>query len=352
MNNSLQIYGAGSIGNHLAHAARQLDFDVEVVDKSFEALKRMEKEIYPSRYNSFDKKIKLKTLDKAIKEKKYFDYIFIGTPPDTHLDLAIENLLKKPKAIMIEKPLCTPSLKKLNFLKEKMKVSKSKMFIGYDHSVALSFKHFINLAKTNIGQVSTIDVDFRENWIGILKAHPWLNGAHETYLGFTKRGGGALCEHSHGLHLWLTIAKQLKLGEVFFDKATIKTERNNELYYDKITHLHLKSGDNVFGRVVQDVIGIPPYKKILIQGTLGYVEWHCAKPKIGDLVVLHTEDNKVKEFVYSKNRPDDFITEIKHITNIVENGGYEKSPLNINMGIKTMEIINLAFKKNGFKEFL
>ena len=102
MNNSIQIYGAGSIGNHLAHAARYLDFNVEVVDKSIEALKRMEKEIYPSRYDSFDKKIKLKTLDKAIKEKKYFDYIFIGTPPDKHLDLAIENLLKKPKAMMMK----------------------------------------------------------------------------------------------------------------------------------------------------------------------------------------------------------------------------------------------------------
>ena len=46
-----------------------------------------------------------------------------------------------------------------------------------------------------------------------------------------------------------------------------------------------------------------------------------------------------------------FITEINHISNIVENGGYEKSPLNIDMGIKTMEIINLAFKKMALKNF-
>ena len=41
----------------------------------------------------------------------------------------------------------------------------------------------------------------KENWNGILGAHPWLKDEFDSYLGSTKHGGGCLQEHSHGLHL-------------------------------------------------------------------------------------------------------------------------------------------------------
>ena len=34
----------------------------------------------------------------------------IRTPPDTHLSIALEAIAEAPRAIMIEKPVCTPDL--------------------------------------------------------------------------------------------------------------------------------------------------------------------------------------------------------------------------------------------------
>ena len=55
----VKIYGAGSIGNHLAHACRTKGRDVALCDKDTDALKRAKNDIYPSRYGLWDDKIKL-----------------------------------------------------------------------------------------------------------------------------------------------------------------------------------------------------------------------------------------------------------------------------------------------------
>ena len=55
----VKIYGAGSIGNHLAHACCSKGWDVTLCDIDTDALKRTENDIYPSRYGLWDDKIKL-----------------------------------------------------------------------------------------------------------------------------------------------------------------------------------------------------------------------------------------------------------------------------------------------------
>ena len=51
------------------------------------------------------------------------------------------------------------------------------IFIGYDHVVSKACKKMTELLLNNeIGEIFTIDVEFRENWNGIFKAHPWLDG--------------------------------------------------------------------------------------------------------------------------------------------------------------------------------
>ena len=59
----VKIIGAGSIGNHLGHAARQLGWDVTIVDIDPLALKRTKESIYPSRYGEWDKNIILMIMD-------------------------------------------------------------------------------------------------------------------------------------------------------------------------------------------------------------------------------------------------------------------------------------------------
>ena len=150
MNNNinLKIYGAGSIGNHLAHAARRKHWDVTICDIDQNALDRTKNEIYPSRYGKFDQQIKLCNLQNEQEPIGDFDWIFIGTPPDTHLDIAPKALNEHPKGIMIEKPLCSPNSEYLIEILELKKQSKTKIFVGYDHAVSKSVDYFKSVAKS------------------------------------------------------------------------------------------------------------------------------------------------------------------------------------------------------------
>ena len=60
----VKVYGAGSIGNHLAHASRSLNWNVDVVDIDEDALVRMKENIYPMRYKKWDETIGLFKLGK------------------------------------------------------------------------------------------------------------------------------------------------------------------------------------------------------------------------------------------------------------------------------------------------
>jgi prephenate dehydrogenase len=48
----VKIYGAGSIGNHLAYACRSKGWNVLICDVDKEALECTKSEIYPSRYRA------------------------------------------------------------------------------------------------------------------------------------------------------------------------------------------------------------------------------------------------------------------------------------------------------------
>lgn len=338
----IQIFGAGSIGNHLSHAARCLNHDVQVVDISQEALDRMKNDIYPSRYKKWDVAIDQVTYKKAIDNKEYFDLIIIGTPPSSHIELAILALEKKPKAILIEKPLSTPFIE-LETFHSLVKKSKTRVYVGYDHSIAPSVNKMLDLAENKIGEILSIDVEFRESWVGIFNAHPWLSGPAETYLGNVSEGGGALCEHSHALHLWKTISNYLNLGDISISNVDMKMIRELGVNYDAITHVHLKTNKNVFGRVVQDVVGIPVKKKALIQGSEGYIEWFCSVPEIGDVVELNLNKKRLQKFLFAKNRPDDFINEILYIEKDILTEANSNDTISYEEGLKTMKLINQCF---------
>lgn len=339
----IQIFGAGSIGNHLSNAARQLNHDVQVVDINEEALIRMKEQIYPLRYGEWDRQIDQVTYEQAIISKEYFDYIFIGTPPSSHIELASLALIKQPKALLIEKPLSTP-LTDLEVFFDLVAKSKTRVYVGYDHSIAPSVNKMLDLAENEIGEILSIDVNFRESWTGILNAHPWLSGPEESYLGNISQGGGALCEHSHALHLWKTISNHLNLGKISVTNVDMKIEQNLKLNYDSMSHIHLKTDKNIFGRVVQDVVGIPVQKNALIQGSKGYIEWHCSVPEKGDVIKLNLDKEEPKQFLFSKNRPDDFINEILHIEkDVSDNLAETKSRISYEEGYKTMNLINQCF---------
>lgn len=339
----VKIYGAGSIGNHLAQAARRMEWDVLVVDKDPEALKRMKEDIYPTRYGAWDDAIEFATLGEE--PGGGFDIIFIGTPPDVHLEQAIASLDEKPKVLQIEKPLCPPSADEMEvFAKKAEDTPETKVIVGYDHTVSEAFNEMVSiLKKKSIGDIKTIDVEFREHWQGIFNAHPWLDGPHDTYLGFWKRGGGASGEHSHALHMWLALSEVAELGTVTSGSAYMNMTENDTVSYDALSAFTLHTDKNITGRVIQDIVTQPARKWARIQGENGFVEWLCGGHPDGDLIRVQIDGAEVEEQVFAKTRPDDFLQEMKHIEGVIDNSiDYTTSPLRLAVALQVMRILNAS----------
>ncbi|NQT12738.1 MAG: Gfo/Idh/MocA family oxidoreductase [Planctomycetes bacterium] len=338
----VKIFGAGSIGNHLAHASRQLGWDVTVCDVSNEALERMRGEIYPSRYGAWDPTIKLLLNRDAPQGKS--DLIMIGTPPEAHLPLARQALGERPRAILIEKPLCTPSLDLAQTVYETACRSETAVFVGYDHVVGKATRAMESyLGYGLVGDVRYVDVEFREHWAGIFQAHPWLDGPADTYLGYWRRGGGASGEHSHALNLWQHLAHVLRKGRVAQVDAQVTYEAHDRGSYDSQCFLQLRTEGGLVGRVVQDVVTQPPQKRVRVQGAEGCLELAIGFEPNCDALLLHRKDGSVNVQKFPKTRPDDFLQELTHIHAHLDRSRGE-SPISLNRGLDTMLVVAAAHR--------
>ena len=340
----LKIIGAGSIGNHLAYAARSLDWEVTVCDVDPEALRRMREEIYPARYGNWDESIGLYLADDE--PKGGFDLIAIGTPPDTHLPLATAAVSEMPRAVLVEKPLCRPDLEGAQDLADLALEKNVMVFTGYDHAVGKAAGIIGEFIYSNqLGRIQTLDVEFREHWGGIFAAHPWLDGPADSYLGFWQRGGGASGEHSHAIHLWQFFAHVAGAGRVVEVQATLDYVMDGSVDYDQICLLQLRTENGLVGRVVQDVVTQPHRKWARAQGDLGFAEWHCGNPTGADTVRMDFGE-KIEEQVIEKTRPDDFIQELRHLETVMNGGNSVESPLALERGLETMMVLAAAHRSH------
>ena len=336
----VKIFGAGSVGNHLAHASRRLGWDVTVCDLDPKALTRMKEEIYPTRYGLWDSAITLRTNTET--SVGGFDLICIGTPPDHHLSLALQSLREGPRAILVEKPLCTPSLDRVQDFYLAVRDSSTRVFVGYDHVVGKATKHAEALIRSGvIGQVQTIDVEFREHWGGIFKAHPWLSGPEDSYLGYWERGGGASGEHSHAINLWQHFAHVAGAGRVVEVSAMLNYVKAGSAIYDDLCLMSLRTEKGLIGRVVQDVITCPPRKRARVQGSEGAVEWVNGYNPDGDAVLCLIPGRDDEVHLIPKKRPDDFIEELTHLQAQIEHPG-EPSGISLDRGLDTMLVVAAA----------
>lgn len=343
------IFGAGSIGNHLANASKYLNWNVSVLDIDEKALLRMKNDIYPSRYGSWDQSIQL--IDDVNSLKFIPDLVIIGTPPDSHLKIALKALDLKPKAILIEKPLCTPSLNGLEDLKNQLDKYSSKIFVGYNHVLGKASKKIEELIKNNkFGDVITIDVEFREHWGGIFNAHPWLDGPGDSYLGNYNNGGGATGEHSHAINMWQHLSNLTNFGKIIKVDAYMDFIKNDNCFYDRLSLINLVTDKNHIGRVVQDVVTKPARKWARIQFEYGFIEWECMS-NTNDIVKYIDKNMQNTEVInFPKSRPDDFIIELRHINEQISSKTSQASPISFERGCDTMFIISEAYNSGLAKK--
>lgn len=342
----VKVYGAGSIGNHLANASRRKGWSVDLCDTDPAALQRTRTMIYPGRYGAWDSSIGLHT--NASVPCGGYDLIVIGTPPDSHVKLARDAVKEKPSAILVEKPVCAPNLNGAQALYEEAAAAGVMVFVGYDHAVGKSASLVRKLlAEQAIGTLDTLDMEFREYWGGIFAAHPWLDGPADSYLGYWRRGGGACGEHSHALNLWQSFALAAGAGRIVEVSAKLKYVSDGKIDYDKLCLAELRSENGLLGRVVQDVVTRPTRKWGRAQGALGYIEWLCGAKPSADSVVFAKDAGEVSTTDIQKTRPDDFVEELNHIEATVASGDASKSVIAIERGLDTMLVVAACHKSSA-----
>ncbi len=340
-----KILGAGSIGNHLAHGARERGWSVTMCDIDPEALRRTRDDIYPTRYGKFDEAIRLCAPEEVVDD--VFDVVIIGTPPDSHVALALaEMAAQPPRVILIEKPLCEPDLAACRRLAAAAAAADVRVLVGYNHRLTEHTRLAVEwLAEHAIGEFTTLRAMTREHWGGIFAAHPWLAGPADTYLGFTDRGGGALAEHSHAINIWQYFAELAGLGRITEVMAMLDEVEDQGAAYDRVAQLSVRTDRGLVGTIVQDVITQPARKWLRLEGTEGYLEWQVSIDPSHDLVRLVRHDGKTLEQRVAKTRPDDFRGEIAHLEDVIADPSLP-SPLDLSTGIETMKVIVAALESS------
>jgi predicted dehydrogenase len=315
-----------------------MGWEVDLCDVDSAALERTRRQIYPMRYGAWDPAIRLFE-SKAVPTGGH-DYIFIGTPPDSHLSLARQAIAEKPRAILVEKPVCGPGLEMAAEIDASLAKAGIAGFVGYDHVVASSIGRVEQLLQAGaVGKVVSIAVEFREHWGGILKAHPWLKGPADSYLAYWKRGGGALGEHSHAVNLWQHFAGIVGAGPVRQVTADLDYVSVDGAEYDRAAYLSLVTESGLRGGVVQDVVSLPVKKWARIHGVDGTIEWHCNYVPNEDAVMVHNvTTGESAEYRFKKTRSDDFLAELKHIDATMR-ADANASPIALRRGLDTMMVI-------------
>jgi predicted dehydrogenase len=348
MSKKIAVIGAGSIGNHLAFSCRKVGWSVSVFDIDKKALDRFKTEIYPSRYGNFDNSITLETISEFTNyPEEYFDAVLIGTPPEFHSEIAAQATKLKPKVILIEKPITGPNKKDLTDLKDLVEENSHITYLcGYNHKVnlaTLTASQLVNRIKND--KNINLEVLWQESWDGILKAHPWLEDQNASYLGYSSRGGGAMFEHSHGLDLWLHMARLLDFGNVTSVKANalFQKDGNGNNQYDESIKIEISTESGNPGLVVQDVVTSPAIKTITVKTDSHVLSFGFNDVELGDFVILKEVNtgNEILKMRIAKTRPFDFdleINEISNIFNLLDSGEHVESILSANYAIYTAQI--------------
>jgi len=348
----VKIYGAGSIGNHHAQAFRSIGCEVTVVDKDKEALRRMREDIYPKRYGAWDEKIvQTESQNDPIGG---FDVIIIGTPPHTHMALALKALEESPKVLQIEKPICTPSLEGLREFIVAYKAHRdTAVVVGFNHLLAqntLLVEKLMKEKMDTLGKIKSIDAEIRSSWDNILKAHPWLKGASDTYLGHWKLGGGAGGEHIHGINLWQHFAHKSGAGRIVEVSALFEYAKEGEAEFDRQCFLQVVTENGLVGRIAQDVVTQPKRKWTRLQYENGAIEWHNDVTKTTDVVKYYPTEGSPDETVIEKTRLEEFSVEALHIKSLVEGTtDITSSPIAFSRAVESALLLNAAHQSYAEK---
>lgn len=338
-----KVIGAGSIGNHLSNALRKLGVGVTIVDVDRNALERTRVQIYPERYGEFDQEIQLKKPEEI--SGIPFDLCIIGTPPDTHLSIAEMELDSGHRALLIEKPLSAPGLPQLNHFLDRVSRSDCRVLVAYNQRLKTNTTALLQkIDEESLGLPLSIQGTTREDWSGILAAHPWITKVTDSYLSYTSRGGGALYEHSHGLDFALFIANQLGCGRPKKVMSSMEMVEHKHGSYDKEVQIEIETTSGIPVKVHQDLFTLPPNKSLEIQFERGSARWEMHGDY--DMVEISRRGSDTEVLKFPKTRPDDFLPEIAHVLELLQASEKNPSPLDLSESVYTSLTLEAALRSS------
>lgn len=341
-----KIIGAGSAGNHLAHACCNLGWQVSLYDRNHSALERTRDEIYPDRYGDWNENIRLCFAGNPRDEK--FDIVIIATQARSHLELAIAELkAHPPRVLLIEKPLARPDDPDLqNFLQLAGSLAdKTEILVGYNLNLTANSRIVCDMLRgRRIGRLHTIDVRFREDIAYFQKAHPWLN-IYERDTCSTMDGGGACAEQSHALALWQLFAATARMGNITTVRARQSFQTVDERSFDSETLISLETDGGLLGSIHTDLKTSPAEKHARLIGDDGKIDWWLSYRDGIDVVELATEDSR-ERLEIKKSRPDDFRHQMEYIDRYLRDPSAANraklAPLSLRQGLDTYRLILAA----------
>ncbi len=334
----IKIIGCGSAGNHMAFAFKKIAKHIIMTDISSQTLLRSKNQIYKKRYKTWNKNIILK--QEAKDHDNFYDLIIISSPPNTHLDLLKKNIFKSNN-FLIEKPLCAPSKKNINFFKSIIsKFPKKNFYCGYNHRLFPSTIMLKNILKSHKNQFSNISIYFKENNVGFLKAHHWMKTLDESYLSDTQKGGGALCEHSHALNLaqFLLNDKEQEF-EIIHNEIRYSKNKSKKIFDTSVnTKFKVK---NKIVNVVQNFETFPTEKKIEVFSKNFFIELiYNYKDNNDRIFYFNYITNKKKKIYFRKKRSDDFLYEAEFLKDkILNKSKINNKSIDMKYSINTMDLI-------------
>tara|TARA_B100000579_G_scaffold352877_1_gene307421 strand:- start:105 stop:716 length:612 start_codon:yes stop_codon:yes gene_type:complete len=184
-----------------------------------------------------------------------------------------------------------------------------------------------------------IEIKFKENTDGFLKAHNWYKSLSESYLSKTKSGGGALSEHSHGINLCQYIFNDNVNFKLI--SKNINFLKNKKENYDESSNLIL-SNKNKIVNIFQNFTTMPTEKEITINGNNFFAKLIYNYENSNDRIIYYNKvKNNKKIYNFKKKRSDDFIYEAKYLINIVKRKKTKKTKyiLSAKEALKTMKLI-------------
>ncbi len=340
MKKKILIFGSGSIGTHHANAGVSLNNEVYITDINNEQLLNMKNNIYPNRYKKWNKKIKLVNYNQVSNLKKKFDLIIVGVPPKNHLNVLKLCFKKiKFKKILIEKPLCVFN-QSFDFLKKKKMTDK--IFTGFNHSVARSFKFFINRLRSSKKNKIKATIQWKESFNLVMQAHPWIESINKSYLSNFKDGGGVSHEYSHALHFFIILREIIFENEKPKFSKKISFKKSGKRKYDKEISLEYKFKNKSL-KLIANSLNNSPIKKIDINFDKNKnLNWHRKLENGVEKVEENYEKQKVHFFKITRRK--DFINELKLLLKTNKKTNNDLDFLSLKYSFMVMRLLKQIFK--------